>query len=190
MLCGRAGPRLLRTAAQARRASTAARVTKFGGTSVAGADQIKEVMGLLHADESRRFTIVSAPGKRFDDDIKVTDLLYQAHDIAAGNTEGPAYEAFFDDNIGARYREIATTLGASSSAELDADLEAAKGNIYDMAVQGDSPDFAASRGEALCGRLVADLLGWEFVRSPSPFPLPFPHPSAPPSCACADTTPP
>ena len=186
MLCSRAGPRLLRTAAQARRASTAARVTKFGGTSVAGADQIKEVMGLLHADESRRFTIVSAPGKRFDDDIKVTDLLYQAHDIAAG-IEGPAYEAFFDDNIGARYREIATTLGASSSAELDADLEAAKGNIYDMAVQGDSPDFAASRGEALCGRLVADLLGWEFVRAPS---FPLPHTPAPPPCACAATTPP
>ena len=145
--------------------TAAARVTKFGGTSVAGSSQIEEVMGLLRADESRKFTVVSAPGKRHDDDIKVTDLLYKCHDLAAssGSSGSADYEAFFDDNVGARYREIASTLGASSSAELNADLEAAKGKIYDMATRGDSPDFAASRGEALCGRLVADLLGWEFV---------------------------
>ena len=144
--------------------TAAARVTKFGGTSVAGASQIQEVMGLLRADESRKFTVVSAPGKRHDDDIKVTDLLYKCHDLASSSDgSSEEYEAFFDDNVGARYREIAATLGAASSAELDADLEAAKGKIFDMAVRGDSPDFAASRGEALCGRLVADVLGWEFV---------------------------
>ena len=142
--------------------TSAARVTKFGGTSVAGSSQIQEVMRLLRADETRKFTVVSAPGKRHDDDIKVTDLLYKCHDLAA-SSGGSEYEAFFDDNVGARYREIASTLGASSSAELDTDLEAAKAKIHDMATRGDSPDFAASRGEALCGRLVADLLGWEFV---------------------------
>jgi aspartate kinase len=154
--------RVCRGLATLRAYSTAsARVTKFGGTSVAGSSQIEEVMGLLRADESRKFTVVSAPGKRHDDDIKVTDLLYKCHDLSV--SASAEYEAFFDDNVGARYREIASTLGASSSAELDADLEAAKGKIYDMATRGDSPDFAASRGEALCGRLVADLLGWEFV---------------------------
>lgn len=161
------GSRVVRGIVARRGYSTAAaRVTKFGGTSVAGSSQIQEVMGLLQADESRKFTVVSAPGKRHDNDIKVTDLLYKCHDLAASSSSGSGsaeYEAFFDDNVGARYREIANTLGASSSAELDADLEGAKGKIFDMATRGDSPDFAASRGEALCGRLVADLLGWEFV---------------------------
>ena len=139
--------------------ASATRVTKFGGSSVAGSTQTQEVMDLLHADATRKFTVVSAPGKRFDGDIKVTDLLYQCHDLAAAATAatgGGEYAAFFDENVGSRYREISSTLGAAFSAELDADLEAAKGKIFDMAVRGDSPDFAASRGEALCGRLVGE----------------------------------
>lgn len=60
-------------------------VCKFGGTSVADADAIKRVKSIAEADESRRFIVVSAPGKRFAGDTKVTDLFYTAVKAAKGN---------------------------------------------------------------------------------------------------------
>jgi hypothetical protein len=68
-------------------------VCKFGGTSVAGPEPIQQTLDLLRADKNRRFVVVSAPGKRHADDIKVTDLLYRAHEMAAGDATAAESEA-------------------------------------------------------------------------------------------------
>ena len=52
------------------------KTVKFGGTSLASAEMMKHCADILKSDDARRYVIVSAPGKRFDGDIKVTDLLY------------------------------------------------------------------------------------------------------------------
>ncbi len=57
-------------------------VVKFGGSSLASADQFKKVGAIIGSDESRRYVVPSAPGKRFDSDIKITDLLYQCYQNA------------------------------------------------------------------------------------------------------------
>ena len=59
------------------------KVVKFGGSSLASAEQFKKVGDIIHADEARRFVVPSAPGKRFSKDIKVTDMLYGCYDLAA-----------------------------------------------------------------------------------------------------------
>ena len=51
------------------------KVVKFGGSSLASAEQFKKVADIIHADESRRYVVPSAPGKRFKEDVKVTDML-------------------------------------------------------------------------------------------------------------------
>ena len=56
-------------------------VCKFGGSSVADANQIKKVQSILMSDERRQVAVVSAPGKRNKDDDKITDLLYQCNDL-------------------------------------------------------------------------------------------------------------
>ena len=61
----------------------AVKVTKFGGSSLASAEQILKMKQIVEADEARKFVVPSAPGKRFKDDVKVTDLLYSLHDAAA-----------------------------------------------------------------------------------------------------------
>ena len=54
-------------------------VTKFGGTSLASAASIRKAVNIVKSDPERRFMVVSAPGKRFPEDTKITDLLYQVH---------------------------------------------------------------------------------------------------------------
>ena len=55
------------------------KVVKFGGSSLASADQFKKVGNIIRSDESRRFVVPSAPGKRFKEDTKVTDMLYKCY---------------------------------------------------------------------------------------------------------------
>ena len=83
------------------------KVCKFGGTSVASAEQIKKVVDIVQSDESRKIIVVSAPGKRFSDDEKVTDLLIQLAETALQNKniESPL------DAVLTRYRSIANDLG-------------------------------------------------------------------------------
>ena len=59
------------------------KVVKFGGSSLANAEQFEKVGDIIRSEESRRFVVPSAPGKRFDGDTKVTDLLYSCYDAAA-----------------------------------------------------------------------------------------------------------
>ena len=53
------------------------KVVKFGGSSLASAEQFKKVGNIILADETRRYVVPSAPGKRYSGDTKVTDMLYQ-----------------------------------------------------------------------------------------------------------------
>ena len=69
-------------------------VAKFGGTSLADANQIRKVADIIREDPARKIIVASAPGKRFEDDIKVTDLLQQCYEEAE---EGRDYEKVLDD---------------------------------------------------------------------------------------------
>ncbi|MDF2486870.1 MAG: aspartate kinase, partial [Herbinix sp.] len=78
------------------------KVAKFGGSSLADANQFKKVADIIHADKSRRFVVASAPGKRFDKDIKITDMLYNCYDKAS---KGEDFELEFSA-IEERYNNI------------------------------------------------------------------------------------
>ena len=89
------------------------KVVKFGGSSLASAEQFKKVGDIIHADEARRFVVPSAPGKRFSKDIKVTDMLYGCYDLAA---KGKDFENEFKA-IKDRYYGIINELGLDLSLE-------------------------------------------------------------------------
>ena len=125
------------------------RVSKFGGSSVADAGQMRKVRAIVEAEPDRRFIVPSAPGKRKPDDIKITDLLYRVHDAAeAGQSIDPLF-----DQIAERYRQIVSELG------LAFDLDPALAEVHDRIRAGAGADYAASRGEYLSGVVLAELLG-------------------------------
>ena len=133
------------------------RVCKFGGSSVADADQLRKVRAIVEARPDRRFVVPSAPGKRFSADEKVTDLLYRA-DAATRRPDpkGLSFEQIFD-LICERYRKILADLG------LAYDMSPALAEVHDKIRGGVGADYAASRGEYLCGLIVAKLLDRPFV---------------------------
>lgn len=96
------------------------KVCKFGGTSVASADQIRKVVDIVTADPERRIVVVSAPGKRFSDDIKVTDLLIRLAEAALQGEETESHLKRVVD----RFRDIAEDLGLSNDVpnEIEKDL--------------------------------------------------------------------
>ncbi|MDO4476218.1 MAG: aspartate kinase [Lachnospiraceae bacterium] len=129
------------------------KVVKFGGSSLASASQIKKVADIIHADPSRQYVVPSAPGKRFSDDVKVTDMLYQAYDAAA---KGEEFEPKMK-RIRDRYQEIIDGLG------LDLSLEQEFAVIEDYFRRQAGRDYAASRGEYLNGIVIAKHLGYRFI---------------------------
>ena len=128
-------------------------VTKFGGSSLANDEQFRKVRSILELEPTRRYLIPSAPGKRYPTDEKVTDLLYSCHALAAA---GNAFEDQFV-KIRERYLSIAQNL------HLKVDIESALDQVRQGIASGNSRDWCASRGEYLCGLLMADYLGWRFV---------------------------
>jgi len=132
------------------------KVSKFGGTSVADADMIQRVKAIVEADPDRRYVIPSAPGKRTPDDQKVTDLLYLCHEHAR---QGISFDEVFS-LIAKRYTQIAESLGVDPG--LDRHLAEVKAKIAEIAPDGGSSDYAASRGEYLNGLIIAEFLGAEF----------------------------
>lgn len=134
-----------------------AKIAKFGGSSLASAEQIAKAHAIVAADPDRRFVVPSAPGKRDGSDRKITDLLYLCHESAEqGIAFGEAFGIIAD-----RYRGIAEGLGVR--LDLDALLEEVKAGIAEHARAGRGPDYAASRGEYLNGRILAERLGFAFV---------------------------
>ena len=90
------------------------KVVKFGGSSLASAEQFQKVGDIIRADESRRYVIPSAPGKRFTDDIKVTDMLYECYQAAAEKRK--EFKNLLRC-IQERYQEIIGGLGLTLSLE-------------------------------------------------------------------------
>ena len=129
------------------------KVVKFGGSSLANAEQFKKVGDIIRADEGRRYVIPSAPGKRFSDDTKVTDMLYQCYHAAS---KGKKFTELLN-KIKERYLEIIEGL------ELDLSLEQEFQTIQDNFAKKIGRDYAASRGEYLNGIIMAHYLGYEFI---------------------------
>ncbi len=131
------------------------KVVKFGGSSLASAEQFHKVKNIILSDPDRRFVVPSAPGKRNSSDTKVTDMLYHCYSIAEEN--GDFSEALAQ--IRARYQEIID--GLSLTVSLDSEFETIRENFAAHAGR----DYAASRGEYLNGILLANYLGFEFIDS-------------------------
>ena len=129
------------------------KVVKFGGSSLASAQQFMKVGEIIRKEDSRRYVIPSAPGKRYADDTKVTDMLYECYAMAEA---GEDYTAFLN-KIKSRYDEIIGGLGLDLS--LDVEFETIHENFEKQA----GVDYAASRGEYLNGIVMASYLGFEFV---------------------------
>ena len=133
------------------------KVVKFGGSSLASAEQFQKVGKIILAEESRKYVVPSAPGKRFSNDIKVTDMLYECYALA------DAGESFTKelDRIKARYQEIIDGLGMNLS------LEEQFAVIEDQFQRKAGTDYSASRGEYLNGIIMAHYLGYEFIDAAS-----------------------
>ena len=129
------------------------KVCKFGGTSVATADQLRKVQAIVDKDPERRVIVPSAPGKAHADDTKVTDLLYLAHDLAAkGQPLGQVWKTITD-----RFQGLADELN------LNLDMSPFLNEVKTTIEGGASAEYAASRGEALNGRIVAALLDATYI---------------------------
>lgn len=129
------------------------KVVKFGGSSLADAKQFRKVADIIRADETRCYVVPSAPGKRFKEDTKVTDLLYKCYDSVS---EGMDFAKAFAP-VRERFDGIISDLGLRMSLEdeyvkIGADFR-----------DGANRDYAASRGEYLNGRILAEYLGFAFV---------------------------
>lgn len=133
----------------------ALKVCKFGGTSMADGNVIRSVKKIIDADAARRFVVVSAPGKRFSGDIKVTDLLYSCYDEI--QSTGSCKEAF--KAVRARFESIAKEL--NSGIDMTADLDETQKRMDEEK----SADFCASRGEYLSAKVMAKVLNAKFIDS-------------------------
>ena len=128
------------------------KVVKFGGSSLADASQFEKVYNIIKADPERKYVVPSAPGKRFKEDTKVTDLLYKAYNA---KTQAEFHATF--EEIKSRYQDIIDGLHLDFS--LEEEFKVIQKNFEDQLGE----DYAASRGEYLNGMLLAHYLGFEFI---------------------------
>ncbi len=131
------------------------KVAKFGGTSLADAEQFKKVHNIVINNDERRYVVVSAPGKRFKDDNKITDLLYLTHaHIKYSVPYGPVLKIIED-----RFKQIKEELNLG--LDLDHEFNTIKENLDNKCDE----DYIVSRGEYLSALLMADYLQCDFVDS-------------------------
>ncbi len=130
-----------------------AKVVKFGGSSLASAQQFKKVGEIIRADAARKYIVPSAPGKRFKDDTKVTDMLYECYGLAE---KGKSYKSKLTA-IADRYREIID--GLELNLSLEQEFSIIEKNFKERA----GSNYAASRGEYLNGIIMAAYLGCTFI---------------------------
>lgn len=129
------------------------KVVKFGGSSLASAEKFEKVGNIIHSDESRRYVVPSAPGKRNAKDTKVTDMLYFCYDLACKGKD-------FSDGLAKikkRYQEIIE--GLKLNLSLDDQFAEIEQNFKNKVGR----DYAASRGEYLNGIVMARYLGYPFI---------------------------
>ena len=129
------------------------KVVKFGGSSLASAEQFKKVGDIVRSDSSRKYVVPSAPGKRFSADIKVTDMLYGCYAVAEKDED-------FSKELKAikeRYNEIIK--GLKLDMTLDEEFKVIEEQFRSKA----GKDYAASRGEFLNSKIMAEYLGYAFI---------------------------
>lgn len=131
------------------------KVVKFGGSSLASATQFAKVGNIIRADESRKYVVPSAPGKRNSKDTKVTDMLYQCYALAEEDKDFRVQLK----KIKERYDSIINGLALKLS--LEEEFKVIETNFKNKA----GKDYAASRGEYLNGIVMANYLGYEFIDS-------------------------
>ncbi len=129
------------------------KVLKFGGSSLADAEQFKKVAAIIKAEPERRYVVASAPGKRFSDDIKVTDMLYDCYKLV--KAAQPIDDAF--SLIEERYNGIIKDLGIKLWLQPEFDT------IKNAIVHHAGRDYIASRGEYLNSMVLASYLGYDFI---------------------------
>ena len=129
------------------------KIVKFGGSSLASAEQFQKVGAIIRADKERRYVVPSAPGKRNSKDTKVTDMLYSCYALAEADKD-------FSKELKAikkRYEEIIS--GLKLELSLDEEFKTIADNFKKKA----GSNYAASRGEYLNGIIMAKYLGYEFI---------------------------
>ena len=132
------------------------KVVKFGGSSMADAGQYRKIRDILLADPERKVVVVSAAGKRFKDDHKITDLLYLCH---AHTQYGVDCSGIFE-MISSRYIQIRNDLN------IDLDLETEFADFKQRIDRKElNADEIASRGEYFSAKLMAAYLGFQFIDS-------------------------
>lgn len=129
------------------------KVLKFGGSSLADANQFKKAAEIIKAEPERRYVVASAPGKRSSDDIKVTDMLYECYKLVKQDKN--IDEAFL--KIEERYNGIINDLG------LKLDLKPEFDKIKNAIVHHAGRDYIASRGEYLNSLILAEYIGYDFL---------------------------
>ena len=129
------------------------KVAKFGGSSVADGIQLTKTKKIIQQDPDRRYIVVSAPGKRFDGDNKITDLLYLCKTHIEHNLP---YDQIFQV-VADRYMAVEVNLG------IEVDLLKYFDEIRENLKKNPSSDYIASRGEYLNAILIAAFLGYDFV---------------------------
>ncbi len=133
------------------------KVVKFGGSSLASAEQFEKVGNIIKADPDRKYVVPSAPGKRFGNDTKVTDMLYKCYELAEKNADFSEMLS----KIKARYDEIIK--GLNLKTDLAHEFKTIEENFKNKA----GVQYAASRGEYLNGILMAEYLGYTFLDAAS-----------------------
>ena len=128
------------------------KVAKFGGSSVADAGQFKKVRDIVREDADRKYVVVSASGKRFDDDNKITDLLLLVNAHIAYHVDCMSLLK----DIEARFVEIARDLGVKYPV-------AEKFEEFSSVIKSLSPEYIVSRGEWFTARIMAEYLGMPFL---------------------------
>lgn len=130
-------------------------VVKFGGSSVASAEQFTKVKNIVLGNDKRKIVVVSAPGKRFKGDSKVTDLLY----LLSSHVKYGVDASKILNDISNRYEEIASELNLS--VDVKNEFNAIMNNVK----SGAGEEYIVSRGEYVCAKLMAAYLGYSFVDS-------------------------
>jgi len=130
------------------------KVSKFGGSSLADASQIKKVCEIILSDPDRKLVIVSAPGKRNRQDIKVTDLL-----IALADSYIAGYDPQYDyDKVMERYSSIAHELGLGDEIIATIERDLTERCLMDTSFTGEFKDSLKASGEDNCAKLIAEYM--------------------------------
>jgi len=131
-------------------------VCKFGGSSLADAEQFRKVKKILEGNAERKIVVVSAPGKRNPDETKLTDLLYSVHDLASKK------QNFSEPWKHIRNRFVEITKELSIKSTIGEELEKLENALEEYPSEF-SADFVVSRGEYLCAKIMAEFLCAKFL---------------------------